>query len=91
MDWRVERGEAWVCGGEAFNLTDACGFQLLADAAEAPVGVGHFTDEAGVGEVLGGEVLGQVCEEGLVLGGVVTRYTCEEDGLGAEAVAEMVA
>jgi hypothetical protein len=61
---------------------------MFADAAEKPVGVGHFTDEAKFGEIAGGIVFGEIGEEGLVGGGVVAG---EQDGLGTETVAEVVA
>jgi hypothetical protein len=74
--------------GEGGKVAGEGGFVVLTDAAEAPFGVGHFADEALLGEVAGGEMVGEFGEEGEVFGGVVAG---EENGLGAEAVAEVVA
>jgi hypothetical protein len=74
--------------GEGLDLAGEGGFVVLADAAESPFGVGHFADEAGFGDVSGGEVVGEFVEEVGVFGEIVTG---EEDGLGAETVAEVVA
>jgi hypothetical protein len=75
-----------VCGEEV----DPGGqedFLMEAHAAEAPFGIGHFPDEALRSEVGGGKVCSEFVEELLVGGGVVAG---QEDGLGAETVAEVV-
>ena len=61
--------------------------RAAADATEAPVGVGHFADAAEFGGVGGGEVSGEIGEEGFVFGGIFTR---EKDGFGAGTVVEIV-
>src|SRR5271155_1305370 len=64
------------------------GFHEAADAAEAPVGIGHFADETVFGEVVGPEVGGEFGEEFCVFGGVVAG---KQDGGGAETVGKTVA
>jgi hypothetical protein len=62
-------------------------FLVLARAAEAPFGVGHFPDGALLGQIAGSEVVAQFVEHGLVFGRVVAG---EQHGLGTESVAETV-
>ena len=77
---RVLRGEFGDAAGEGVG-------GAASDSAEAPVGIGHFADRAEFGGVGGGEVSGEIGEEGFVFGGIFTR---EKDGFGAGTVVEIV-
>ena len=55
--------------GNFGHLSGDGGLQVCAEAAEPPVGVCHFTDEAGFNEFLRREVFGELAEEGFVFGG----------------------
>jgi hypothetical protein len=73
-------------GSNFFEFLPGALLDVAAGAAQAPFGVGHFADAASIGEGGGFEVLREFVEQGLILSGVVAG---EEDGLGAEAQAEV--
>ena len=77
-----------VIGREGGDAAGESGLEGVAQTAETPFSVGHFAEETVPGQIVGREVSGEFGEEGVVLGRVVAG---EEDGLGAEAEAEVVA
>jgi hypothetical protein len=73
--------------GQFGHLAGDGGLQMLTEAAETPVGVRHFADEANFNEFLRPEMFGEFRQEGFIFRRVVAG---EQDDLGAETVAEII-